>query len=239
MLEQVRAKIEELKITGAKEYYRKKDSDLESWGLTSKKDGKKKVPIIVTNEEYEELIKAANGVGATGRNKIAKMLNTLAICVLVVGAIAGGAALAVVENLSFLYFSLAVIVAIISAAILKGISEAVKLLQQIIDAKCFDTPKLSKEELDATVSAAPMQEIEQPQHTTPYNTLYVDSVTPQPVQAPVQPPIYQAQRYQPTVAQPYQSHPPVYTAPSSAPATADEMNSSYEAFNEKNANPFA
>ena len=56
MLEQVEKKIEELKKTQAREYYKKKEADLEAWGLASKKEGNKRIPIIVTNDEYEALI---------------------------------------------------------------------------------------------------------------------------------------------------------------------------------------
>ena len=89
MLEQVENKIQELKKLRAEEYYKKKDADLKAWGLTAKVDGKKVTPIIVTDEEYEELVKASNGVGKTGRNPVANMLNILAWLIIVVSAVAG------------------------------------------------------------------------------------------------------------------------------------------------------
>ena len=45
MLEQVEQKIQELKKIQAEEFYKKKDADLSTWGLTSKKNGKKITPI--------------------------------------------------------------------------------------------------------------------------------------------------------------------------------------------------
>ena len=53
MLEQVENKILELKKIQAEEYYKRKDADLQAWGLTYKTDGNKVTPIIVTDEEYE------------------------------------------------------------------------------------------------------------------------------------------------------------------------------------------
>ena len=60
MLEQVENKIQELQRLQKEEYYKKKDEDLLEWGLTSKKDGKKKIPVIVTDDEYEALIEASS-----------------------------------------------------------------------------------------------------------------------------------------------------------------------------------
>ena len=103
MLEQVEKKIEELKKIQAREYYKKKDADLDAWGLSSKKDGKKSVPIIVTNDEYEALIKASNGVGGTSRNKTARVLSLLAIVALIFGAIACGVILAGLKEQMILF----------------------------------------------------------------------------------------------------------------------------------------
>ena len=46
MLEQVEEKIRELKKQQRDEYYKKKDSDLIQWGLTSNKKGSKSAPLV-------------------------------------------------------------------------------------------------------------------------------------------------------------------------------------------------
>lgn len=140
MLEQVEIKIQELKKLRAEEYYKKKDADLKAWGLTTKTDGKKVTPIIVTDEEYEELVKASNGVGKIGRNSIAIMLNVLSIVILAVGGIAGIVAADLIEGSSILVFSASMVIAAIIAVLFRGIAEAIRLLQQIIDGKPLDKP---------------------------------------------------------------------------------------------------
>ena len=140
MLEQVENKIQELKKLRAEEYYKKKDEDLKAWGLTAKVDGKKVTPIIVTDEEYEELVKASNGVGKTGRNAVANMLNILAWLVIVVGAVAGAVAAALSENYAVVAFTVSVIIAAIVAVIFAGLAEAIKLLQQLLDGKTLERP---------------------------------------------------------------------------------------------------
>lgn len=140
MLEQVENKIQELKKLRAEEYYKKKDADLKSWGLTTKTDGKKVTPIIVTDEEYEELVKASNGVGKIGRNSVSIMLNVLAIGILIVGVIVGILVADLSDNSSILAFTASVAVAGIIAVIFRGIAEAIRLLQQIIDSKPLEKP---------------------------------------------------------------------------------------------------
>lgn len=140
MLEQVENKIQELKKLRAEEYYKKKDADLKAWGLTSKVDGKKVTPIIVTDEEYEELVKASNGVGKTGRNTVANMLNILAWLIVVVGAVAGAVAAALNEDYAVVAFTVSVIIAAIIAVIFAGLAEAIKLLQQLLDGRTLEKP---------------------------------------------------------------------------------------------------
>ena len=197
MLEQVEKKIEELKKTQAREYYRKKEADLEAWGLASKKEGNKRIPIIVTNDEYEALIKASNGVGDMTRNKISGILNTAAIAVLAAGIISAVAFFSI-SSAGVLYASLALALSIIFALIMKGLAEAIKLLQQIIDTRAIEAPEFSEEELKQEKKAKkeePVQyDMNQPQQYAP--------VQP-PMQPPMQPPVYHAQGQQ---AQPVQSY---------------------------------
>ena len=140
MLEQVELKIQELKKLRAEEYYKKKDEDLKAWGLTTKIDGKKVTPIIVTDEEYEELVKASNGVGKAGRNAVANLLNALSIVIMIIGAVAGVIAADLNDGSSILSFTIAMIIAGVIAVLFRGISEAIRLLQQLIDGRTLERP---------------------------------------------------------------------------------------------------
>lgn len=140
MLEQVELKIQELKKLRAEEYYKKKDEDLKAWGLTTKVDGKKVTPIIVTDEEYEELVKASNGVGKTGRNAVANLLNVLSLVIVVLGVVAGVVAGDLSEGSTVISFTLTVVIACIIAVLFRGVSEAIRLLQQLIDGRTLERP---------------------------------------------------------------------------------------------------
>lgn len=140
MLEQVELKIQELKKLRAEEYYKKKDEDLKAWGLTTKTDGKKVTPIIVTDEEYEELVKASNGVGKAGRNSVANLLNILSLVIVVLGVVAGFVASDLVDGFSVISFTLCVLASCVIAVLFRGISEAIKLLQQLIDGRTLERP---------------------------------------------------------------------------------------------------
>jgi len=90
MLEQVENKIQELKKLRAEEYYKKKDADLKAWGLTTKTDGKKVTPIIVTDEEYEHILRARQkSKSANKTNMVANTLAAMAWIIFIVGFIVG------------------------------------------------------------------------------------------------------------------------------------------------------
>lgn len=196
MLEQVENKIQELKKLRAEEYYKKKDADLKAWGLTTKVDGKKVTPIIVTDEEYEELVKASNGVGKTGRNSVAITLNVLSVVILIIGVTAGVIAADLSDNFSLISFSLSVIIAAIIAVIFRGISEAIRLLQQIIDTKplekpdpaAFKKPQVKK----AGANKQPVQA--QPTMYVPYPAQNQAYVYPYPIYAAPQQPVAPGQQ---------------------------------------------
>lgn len=135
MLEQVDNKIKELKEKQREEYYRKKDEDLLEWGLASKRDGKRVIPIIVTDEEYEALIEASSGLKSAGRNKVASTLNVISVMVIALGCVIGGVLGAFSDGLGAVYFSVALVVSIILSFLFRGISEAITLLQQLLDMK--------------------------------------------------------------------------------------------------------
>lgn len=146
MLEQVESKIKELKEQQKLEYYKKKDEDLVDWGLSAKRDGKRTIPIIVTDEEYEALIEASSGLKSVGRNKVASILNVAAVMVIALGVIIGGVLAAFSESIGVVYFSVSVVVSLFVFLIFKGLSEAITLLQQLIDMKrAADFKKIHKE----------------------------------------------------------------------------------------------
>lgn len=215
MLEQVQAKIEELQKIQAEEYYKKKEADLRAWGLVAKKENGKVTPIIVTDEEYNALIKASNGVGKSGRNSVAVLLNALAIAVIVVAAIAGFVLESLSAELGFVYMSICFVVGIVFAALLKGVAEAVRLLQQIIDEKPVQAPTEVTRRTDVPkpqkVVAVPTGDLQQGFVVQEQTVVYQQP--PQPVPQPAPQPMQQVP-YQPVMYQqvPYQAVPqqPVY-----------------------------
>ena len=198
MLEQVENKILELKKTQAEEYYKRKDADLQAWGLTYKTDGNKVTPIIVTDEEYEALIKASNGVDRVGRNPFAKALNILSYIAASIGAVAGAVVAGLSDELAFVYFTICLIVGLAVAITFKGMAEIIRLLQQIIDSKPNDKPEdiaLTAEQIKSQNKKAAHSKAQQP-------------VQPQPQpQQPVYQPVFTTYPGGPAV---YTQQPPVY-----------------------------
>ncbi len=158
MLDQVEDKIRELEKMQRDEYNNMKKADLEQWGLTTHKEGGKTTPLVVTDEEYEALVKASNGVGMPSRNPISKMLNVAALCVLSLGIIVGFALLNFVSELGRLYLIGSVLIGVILSLVFRGLSEAIRLLQQLADlnlrteekASVISTPEFPSEQPDVS-----------------------------------------------------------------------------------------
>ncbi len=180
MLHQVEAKLQELNKKKAEQYYKKKESDLEIWGLTAKKG---EPPIIVSDEEYDALVKASNGLSS--RNGVAVLLNIVAITTIVLSIIGAFLFYILSNSANLLSAVLIVIGGIIFATALGGIAEAIKLLQQLIDDKPLDVPNEFKHKTQA------------PQQPVMYQ----------------QPPVYQTPVYQPPVYQAPPVYQPQYQAP--------------------------
>lgn len=229
MLEQVELKIQELEKAQAEEYYKKKEADLRTWGLVSKKENGKTTPLVVTDQEYDALIKASNGVGRSGRNSIAVLLNALAIAVIVVAVIAGFVLEALSDELGFVYMSIAFVIGLVFAAILKGVAEAVRLLQQIVDEKPIRIP---------TEAARKTENVAKPQRvvavSTPdtQNPIVVQEQTiayqqaPQPMPQPQPMPVYQPYMYYQPV--PVQSVPQPMPQQPQAPYQPDFSSQRFE-----------
>ena len=218
MLEQVELKIQELQKAQADEYYKKKEEDVRSWGLVSKKENGKVTPLVVTDEEYDALIKASNGVGKSGRNTIAVLLNALSVAVIVVAVIAGFVLEALADELGFVYMSIAFVVGIVFAAVLKGVAEAVRLLQQIVDDKPIRVPTEAARKTETAakpqrVVAVATPNTQQPVVVQEQAVVYqqVPQQIPQPVVQPVYQPVMYQVPYQPMPQQAPQQ--PQYQAP--------------------------
>lgn len=192
MLQKVEDKLQELNKKKAEQYYKKKESDLEIWGLTARKG---EPPIIVTDEEYEALVKAGNGVSS--RNGVATLLNIVAIVTLIFGIIGAFIANVLLGDSGFFYAVLVVVVAIILATLLGGVAEAVKLLQQLIDDKPLEVPKEYKTKSQSHENVQPPVVIQPVAPPIMYQQ--------QPVQQTYQTPVYQPPVYQPPV---YTAQPP-------------------------------
>ena len=206
MLEQVELKIQELQKAQSEEYYKKKEADLRSWGLVSKKENGKVTPLVVTDEEYDALIKASNGVGKSGRNGIAVLLNALAVAVIVVAVIAGFVLEALADELGFVYMSLAFVIGIVFAAVLKGVAEAVRLLQQLVDDKPIRIPT---EAARKTETAAKPQRVVAVSTPDTQNPIVVQEQTIAYQQAPQPMPQQMPQSQPMPVYQPYMYYQPV------------------------------
>ena len=173
---QVEEKIRELKQQQREEYYRRKKADLNQWGLQTKKSGSKKAPLVVTDEEYDALVEASNGLGMPSRNAIARALNISSLFVLSLSIIAAFALANLVESLGWLYAVLAIAGGIIVFLLLRGVAEAVYLLQQLVDARQNEAaakPKPFRQEFpqeqpDVEESFLQTQETAQTEETYPF-----------------------------------------------------------------------
>ena len=208
MTERVDLKIQELKRIQSEEYYKKKDADLFSWGLTEKDASGKEVPLAITDEEYEELIIAANGVNTVAsRNNVAKALNVVAVCTIVVGFIVGFALMTFAESSKIAYISISMLISILIAFMFWGLAEAIKLLQQLIDRKAPERPTEAAKAPQQPRPAAQAQPQPQAQYQVTYTTATPPFVQMNPQQMgyqPVQMPQAQPVAYQPVNPAAYQ-----------------------------------
>ena len=129
MLEQVEDKIKQLEQQQKEEYYKRKNSDLISWGLSGKKVGKGTAPLIITDDEYEALIAASSGLDNESRNKVGKLMSMASAAIITVGIIVGAVAFAFGSQLRLVYFSISIIASLFIALLFRGIGEAIRLLQ--------------------------------------------------------------------------------------------------------------
>lgn len=134
MLAQVENKINELNKQQIVEYYKKREEDLVNWGLVTEKTKKQKsTPLIVTDDEYEALVKAQTQVGKVGRNTIGAILDKASIASVVLGIMFGFSLYKGSDSLGLIYGSIALVAALAFALIFKALAEGIKLIQQISD----------------------------------------------------------------------------------------------------------
>lgn len=192
MLQKVEEKLKELNKKKSEQYYKKKEADLIAWDLVARKG---EPPIVVTDEEYDALVKASNGVAT--RNSVATLLNIVSVVTLIFGIIGAFLANTLLGDKGFFYAVIIAVLGIVFATILGGVAEAVKLLQQLIDDRTIDKPEEIKPQKTESVKSAPVVQ---------------NAVPPVMYQQSVQP-VYQTPVYQPPVYQP-----PVYTQQPSYPS---------------------
>jgi len=177
MVDQVESKLRELKKQQREGYYRKKNADLSAWGLAAKKDGSRNAPMVVTDEEYDALVDASNGVGMPTRNGFAKALNFVGFALIALGIIVGFLlALLVAQSMPYVWFIASVAAGAVLAILFFGVAEAIRLLQQIADKQHL---------LTAQRDAALRREFpeEQPDVTDRFAELQDDDLAQTPTQA--------------------------------------------------------
>lgn len=136
MIEPVERKIQELNVERKKALKKQRDENLLRWGFDGRKKNKNDIPLILTDEEYEAVLeadKAYSSVAKTDKNGIARLLFFFGIAMLVIGLAAGIVVYQLATDIGFIYLSLCVIAGIILSVIFFGLSEAIKLLQQLVD----------------------------------------------------------------------------------------------------------
>lgn len=137
MVEQVERKLEEFERAKKDVYYKEKEQDLLAWGLTIQTQGKKTVPIIVTDEEYEALKQAAKGTEFYNRSKskMGQLLTIIGIIIAVAGFVAGLVMYSVIEDLSLVTLSLCWGGSLALCCIFVGLAEVINLLNRLIEGK--------------------------------------------------------------------------------------------------------
>lgn len=139
MLSQVENKIQELNEQNRQEYMSRKKAYLEELGITG--GGKNKSTPVITDEEFDELLKASFGTKFAGINKTARAMNVCSGLVLALGIVAAIGTAVFAESLGFVYFSVIVFVAILLCLLFRAIAENIRLQQQLIDIKLTEAKK--------------------------------------------------------------------------------------------------
>ena len=137
MIEPVERKIQEINTAKKRALKKQKEKNLLRWGFDGKKKNKNDIPLILTDEEYDAILAADKEYSAaakTDKNPIANVLFIFAIISVVVG-IVGGIVLYQLKaaEAGFVYLSVSIFVGAVFGVLFYGLSEIVKMLQQLID----------------------------------------------------------------------------------------------------------
>ncbi len=136
MIEPVEKKIGQINAQKNKALKKQKEENLARWGFDGKKKSKNDIPLILTDEEYEAILEADkqySAVAKTDKNVLAHILNIFAIIMLVVGFVAGFVFYQTSADLGFVLLTVSIVAGIAVSLIFFGLSEAIKLLQQLVD----------------------------------------------------------------------------------------------------------
>ncbi len=136
MIEPVERKIGQINAQKNKALKKQRAENLARWGFDGKKKNKNDIPLILTDEEYDAVLEADkeySSVAKTDKNFMAHLLYIFGIAMLVIGVAAGIVLYQVATDLGFVYLTLSIIVGVVTAVLFFGLSEAIKLLQQLVD----------------------------------------------------------------------------------------------------------
>ena len=136
MIEPVERKIQEINTAKKRALKKQKEQNLLRWGFDGKKKNKNDIPLILTDEEYDAILAADKEYSAaakTDRNPVANLLFIFAIIAVVVGIVGGIVLYQLKADAGFVYLSASIFLGVVFGVLFYGLSEIVKMLQQLID----------------------------------------------------------------------------------------------------------
>ncbi len=136
MIEPVERKIQELNLQKKDALKKQKKANLIRWGFDGKKKNKRDIPVVLTDEEYEAVLEADKSLSSTAKsdkNLMANILFFMGIAAIVIGIVTGIVLIQLVKDVAFIYLTLSVVIGVLVGFIFFGLSEVIKLLQQLID----------------------------------------------------------------------------------------------------------
>ena len=136
MIEPVERKIGQINAQKKKALKKQREENLARWGFDGKKKNKNDIPLILTDDEYEAVLDAEkeySSVAKTDKNLMANILFAFGIAMLVIGVVAGIVFYQIATDIGFVYLTISIVVGVAVAVLFFGLSEAIKLLQQLVD----------------------------------------------------------------------------------------------------------
>ncbi|MDD6021552.1 MAG: hypothetical protein ACI4GA_03075 [Acutalibacteraceae bacterium] len=136
MIEPVERKIGQINAQKKKALKKQREENLARWGFDGKKKNKNDIPLILTDDEYEAVLEAEkeySSVAKTDKNLMANILFAFGIAMLVIGVVAGIVFYQIATDIGFVYLTISIVVGVAVAVLFFGLSEAIKLLQQLVD----------------------------------------------------------------------------------------------------------